>query len=117
MGCEKAKEHLTEQLVIVHNDIFNHLSQYATPVVPHVQLTEQKTSDNLWYEESLPPDTLLYSALVMQKSRKGNQTAQDLMDTFSKLLTSENYLQIGGNETTGMGWCRITLPEMNNENI
>ncbi len=106
-----AKDNLQKQLVIVHNDIFNHLSQYATPVTPHISIdNETKTTKGraLWYEESLPPDTLLYSALIMQKSRKGGETAKDLMEGLSDLL-KDKYLQIGGNETTGMGWCRMAL--------
>lgn len=112
MGESKMESRLHEQLVIVHNDIFNHLSQYATPVVPHISInseTKTTTGGALWYEESLPPDTLLYSALVMQKSREGNQSAENLMTQFSSLITTKNYLQIGGNETTGMGWCRMNL--------
>jgi CRISPR-associated protein Cmr4 len=116
MRDSSAKDRLQKQLVIVHNDIFNHLSQYATPITPHVKLKENKTSENLWYEESLPPDTLLYSALIMQKSRKGDKTAKDLMEGLSDLL-KDKYLQIGGNETTGMGWCRMALVGNHNETV
>ena len=114
---KQLNEKLNEQLVIVHNDIFNHLSRYATPVVPHISIdSETKTTKGgaLWYEESLPPDTLLYSALVMQKGRKldekNNTTSSEaLMKNFSKLVKEKKYLQVGGNETTGMGWCRMSL--------
>ncbi len=116
MGDSSAKDNLQKQLVIVHDDIFNHLSQYATPVAPHVQLSEKKTSNNLWYEESLPPDTLLYSALLMQKARKGDEDAANLMHKLHQLL-SGNYLQIGGNETTGMGWCRLALKGNKDESL
>jgi CRISPR-associated protein Cmr4 len=121
MGDPTMVSNLRKQLVIVHNDIFNHLSQYATPVAPHISIdSETKTTKGgaLWYEESLPPDTLLYSALVMQKSRKGNQTSTDLIAEFSRLLTNKNYLQIGGNETTGMGWCKMSLIDgVDNESV
>ena len=125
MGEPEMKNRLHEQLVIVHNDIFNHLSRYATPVVPHISIdSETKTTKGgaLWYEESLPPDTLLYSALVMQKGRKldekNNTTSSEtLMENFSKLVKEKKYLQVGGNETTGMGWCRISLVEVKNENV
>jgi CRISPR-associated protein Cmr4 len=125
MGDPIMVSNLCKQLVIVHNDIFNHLSQYTTPVVPHISIdSETKTTKGgaLWYEESLPPDTLLYSALVMQKGRKldkenNTKSAKKLMEKFSDLVEEKKYLQVGGNETTGMGWCRITLIEMNNEDI
>lgn len=117
MGEGTMANNLRKQLVIVHNDIFNHLSQYATPVVPHISIdseTKTTTGGALWYEESLPPDTLLYSALVMQKGRKLDEknnitSAEALMKKFSDLVEEKKYLQVGGNETTGMGWCRMSL--------
>jgi len=65
----------------------------------------------LWYEETLPPETLLYVPLVAQKSRKkdSSEMANTVMEHVLNdmfLLTSP-YLQLGGNETVGMGWCKV----------
>ena len=109
MASENSQERLQRQFVLISDDHFKYLSQYATPVVPHTQLSEQKTSENLWYEESLPPDTLLYSSLLMHRSRTDDNTADQLMKAFTQLVDEKQYIQVGGNETTGMGWCRMTL--------
>ncbi|MBS7350902.1 MAG: hypothetical protein KIG95_12260, partial [Comamonas sp.] len=36
--------------------------------------------------------------------------AEQVLERFEQLLpTSKNWLQLGGNETTGMGWCRVGI--------
>ncbi|MCK5716265.1 MAG: type III-B CRISPR module RAMP protein Cmr4, partial [Thiomargarita sp.] len=59
-----------------------------------------------------------YCGLVAQKSRKekSKKTSQNILNhILSDLFPPEHaYLQLGGNETVGMGWCRIkTLLENN----
>jgi CRISPR-associated protein Cmr4 len=64
---------LTEQLVIVNNDIFSHLARFATPVNAHIKIkneTKIVKPGALWYEETLPADTLLYTTIVAFHSRK-----------------------------------------------
>lgn len=102
---------LREQLAIVGDDLFAHLSRFATPVNAHVRLDNRtKTVEQgaLWYEETLPPDTLLYVALAAQRSRVKDctKTAADIL-AHVKELFGKPYLQLGGNETVGMGWCKV----------
>lgn len=115
---------LREQLAIVSDDLFTHLSRYATPVNAHVRLDnggiDEKTGEwrpatktvcngALWYEETLPPDTLLYVALAAQRSRVAGceKTAADILAHVTQELFEKPYLQLGGNETVGMGWCKV----------
>ncbi|EDN67256.1 Protein of unknown function DUF324 [Beggiatoa sp. PS] len=105
---------LVKQLTIVSDDIFAHLSRYATPVNAHIAINnETKTvkPGALWYEETLPPDTLLYTTLVANKSRKqgSKKEAKNILAHILHDLFPEKhpYLQLGGNETVGMGWCRV----------
>lgn len=106
---------LREQLAIVGDDLFAHLSRFATPVNAHVRLDNRtKTVEQgaLWYEETLPPDTLLYVALAAQRSRVKDctKTAADIL-AHVKELFAKPYLQLGGNETVGMGWCKVACVE------
>lgn len=104
---------LQQQLVIVSDDMFSHLAQYTTAVTPHIAIEkERKTvkSGALWYEETLSPETVLYVALAADASRRkgAGHTAQQMLDaTVSLFPTERPYLQLGGNETVGMGWCRV----------
>lgn len=107
---------LKKQLAIVANDAFRHLAEHATPVNAHVRLDDQKTvaKGALWYEETLPPETLLYVGLNAVASRRKDGetklTAADVMARLRGALFGEHpYLQLGGNETVGMGWCRVAF--------
>ncbi|WP_425263951.1 hypothetical protein [Thermoflavimicrobium dichotomicum] len=60
---------------------------------------KNKQSANLWTEESLPPDTLLYALLIQRPGKNTDDLSQLL-----KHLQHDPYIQIGGNETVGQGW-------------
>ncbi len=104
---------LQQQLAIVEDDLFGYLARYAVPVAAHVCIdnaTKTVKPGALWYEESLPSDTLLYVALTAWDSRKAKSSrssADILHDVKQDLFGDKPYLQIGGNETVGMGWCRV----------
>lgn len=103
---------LSDQLVIVTDDMFSFLAQNATQVNAHIALDENKTVKKgaLWYEETLPSETVMYSLIMCADSRRKNglkseQVAEVLT---SQVLPEHNrYLQVGGNETVGMGWFQV----------
>lgn len=105
---------LRKQLAIVADDPFRHLAEHATPVNAHVRLDDKKTvtKGGLWYEETLPPETLLYVGLNAVNAHKpGSELkAGGVMARLRESLFEEHpYLQLGGNETVGMGWCRAAF--------
>ena len=106
---------LVQRLVVVHDDIFSFLARNATSVQPHIAIdsTTKTVKDGaLWFEETLPPETLLYIPLTATASRRkgGALTAAQVLEQFEQLLPAgKNWLQLGGNETTGMGWCRVGI--------
>ena len=108
-----AADLLRRQLAIVDDDLFGYLARYAVPVAAHVCIdnaTKTVKTGALWYEESLPADTLLYVALSAWGSRNAKaprSSSEILNDVEQGLFSDAPYLQIGGNETVGMGWCRI----------
>lgn len=111
MAVPNAEKLLNAQLCIVSDDVFVHLSQFATPVTAHICIdNETKTvkTGALWYEETLPPETVLYACLSAQKSRKkdSQMSAQQVLQHVLDLFSERPYLQLGGNETVGMGWCK-----------
>jgi len=114
MGREDAAAALQRQLVVVNDDRFSHLARFATPVNPHVCINNQTKTVKpgaLWYEESLPSDTVLYVSLYAQAARvKGEtKTAVEVLNHITQDLFVRPYLQLGGNETVGMGWCKVTI--------
>jgi CRISPR-associated protein Cmr4 len=111
---------LEKQLVIVDDGLFAYLSRYTTPVVAHIAIDSDKKvvrKGALWYEETLPPETVLYTTVSASKVRDpsfknnnelaDNQAAAVFNSITETLFNDSPYLQIGGNETVGMGWCKV----------
>lgn len=120
-----AQDSLKNQLTVVNNDRFAHLVQHATPVAAHVRIeSETKTvaTGGLWYEETLPPETVLYAPLSAAPARKPAEGQEEgkspepalqasgvLQAVTARLFTEHPFVQVGGNETVGMGWCRTAV--------
>jgi CRISPR-associated protein Cmr4 len=112
MRRDGAAEALARQLVVVGNDSFAHLVQHATPVNAHIAIdsrTKTVTGGALWYEETLPPETLLYSCLSATAARTGQAElgAERVLGLVLGLFSQRPWVQLGGNETVGMGWCAV----------
>jgi len=119
MGRKDAVEILTNQLVIIHDNMFRIICKFATPVNAHIRLNKETKiveKGALWYEETLPPETLMYTCLLASRGRKKQKEgaapvleATDILERTLTLFPEEApYLQLGGNETVGMGWCKVT---------
>lgn len=91
---EETKSRLAGQLTIVSDDDFSWFARYGLAVQARNVLTAEKTSKNLWYEETLPPDTLMYTVLAGRNSSAIESIRE----------ANNGYLQAGGNETVGQGW-------------
>lgn len=103
IGHDDVRNRLDKQLVVLNDDDFVWFARYGLPVTARNSLDdEKKTSKNLWYEETLPPDTLLYAMLM-------GLNGKDVMDAMNIFAGSNGkpYLQAGGNETVGQGWLHV----------
>ena len=63
---------------------------------------DTKTSEGLWYEETLPPDSLFYLLLA--------ERSDGALKQIKELFAKRPYLQVGGNETVGHGWFAMSAP-------
>ncbi|MBT9174941.1 MAG: hypothetical protein DDT22_00607 [candidate division WS2 bacterium] len=94
---------LVNRLIIVSDDVFKTLVTVATQIIARNVLDDDtKKSKNLWYEEVVPSDAVFYT--IMKSAFNGNQ------EVIGKLVSglSGNILQIGGNETIGYGFVRMS---------
>lgn len=99
------RERLAEQLIVLNHDDFIWFARYGLAVqARNVLDSEKKTSKNLWYEETIPADALFYTLLAER------QSDSKALDTVTGLFKEQPYLQTGGNETVGMGWFAVALP-------
>ncbi|MBA3430579.1 MAG: type III-B CRISPR module RAMP protein Cmr4 [Actinobacteria bacterium] len=104
----------SKDFALVGDDDLRHLCRTGTQVSARVQLDDNKKSNNLWYEETLPPETIFYAVVLAQKARDGNGMDEvEVMRRFeSGVVDTEGaLLQVGGNETVGQGWCCVRLSD------
>ena len=95
-----------DQLVVVSDDDFSHFARYGLPVnARNVLNQDTKTSNNLWYEETIPADSVFYSILT-ERAGKPEQLSR-----LQEMINEVTYIQVGGNETIGQGWCAMTYQE------
>lgn len=96
-------ETLKERLCIISDDNLSFLLETATEITARITLDEGKKTVKdgaLWYEESLPVETVLVSLVITKNKDK----------VFPKLTElTKNTLQFGGNATVGRGLCKATL--------
>jgi CRISPR-associated protein Cmr4 len=98
------------RVVVLDDSDFTHFARHATEVTARIKLNhDTKTVDKgaLFYQEFLPAETLLYSLVLGSPSRKpdDSSSAEAMMKYLFQQLPE--YLQIGGDETTGKGICRL----------
>lgn len=101
---------LQERFCIVHDDIFNFLIDVATEVRARIKLKEDaKTVQDggLWYEESLPTETILSGIVLAIPTKHAKTSASKVFDVLQGLTNTT--LQFGGNATVGRGLCRVLL--------
>lgn len=102
LAHEETRKRVSSSLVVLHDDDFTWFARYGLAVTARNVLDEtKKTSMNLWYEETLPCDSVFY-ALLADRSAEGVGLGllQDLLEQCA-------WIQIGGNETVGQGWFAV----------
>lgn len=94
---------LESQLAVLHDDDFAWFVRYGLSLqARNVLDNETKQSKNLWYEETLPPDTVMHALIAAR-----TPDAHAILDA---LFPEEDpYLQAGGNETVGQGWFAVRV--------
>lgn len=101
-----------ERLCIVSDDTLGFLLETATEITARIRLeddTKTVAQGALWYEESLPVETVLVSMVIA-----ANNTRVKPGKVFTTVNSlTENTLQFGGNATVGRGLCKATLLGVN----
>jgi CRISPR-associated protein Cmr4 len=101
----ETRTRLPHQLVAISDLDFAWFARFGLAVNARNKLKDEtKTSINLWYEETIPPDSLFY-CLLAERSAKA-------IDTVVSMFVKRSYIQVGGNETVGQGWFSVALPEV-----
>lgn len=105
-------EWFSRRLCIVHDDVMSFLSQHATDVVARVAIDdEMKTvmKGALWYEESLPSETILVSLVAAVPNGRTKLGPNDCLDSLKKIIPADASIQLGGKASVGRGRCRLVF--------
>jgi CRISPR-associated protein Cmr4 len=101
------------QFLLLADDDFTHFARHATEVSARIGLNyDSKTVKGgaLFYQEFLPPETLLYSVVLANASRAKTAGGKDAPGVLRFLADNvPGVLQVGGDETTGKGYCATRL--------
>ncbi len=100
---EDSRKRLANQITVLNDDDFAWFARFGLSIqARNVLEKDTKKSRNLWYEETLPPDTVMY-ALISGRSPKSLEVLGALFPR------KDPYLQVGGNETVGQGWFAVQV--------
>lgn len=102
------QERLPRHLVVLSDDDFRDFTKHSTEVMARIKLNDRKTTTgdggNLFYQENLPAESLLYALVLAQddlSAKLANGEASDLLSFVREV--DGHRLQIGGNASTGRG--------------
>ncbi len=99
---------ISEQLVIVSDEIFQHFCEHACEVVTRIKVDDETgvvAKGALFNLEKVPSETLFYTTIMASTG--------DPLAALKKKLETEQMIQVGGDATTGLGFCTVTCQEVN----
>ncbi|WP_372808715.1 type III-B CRISPR module RAMP protein Cmr4 [Pontiella sp.] len=95
------------QLVVVSDEIFQHFCEHACEVVTRIRINDETGTvdgSGLFNQEQVPSETLFYTSILSPDA--GNLAA------LKTKLETEQWLQIGGDATIGLGFCTVNCKEV-----
>jgi len=105
---------LEKYICLISDSSFAMLVETGTEVQARIVLNDRKTSENLWYQELVPSNTVFYTVISMADARREKEeerkSAALLIESLQNTL--KEYVQIGGDETLGRGWTRLVWQEV-----
>jgi CRISPR-associated protein Cmr4 len=102
---------LGERLAIVSDEIFSYFVANACEVVTRIRVNDATgTVDNgaLFNQEQAPSETMFYASIGAQamQGKSENEALNKLSDA---LKNSGRLIQVGANETIGLGYCSVNM--------
>jgi CRISPR-associated protein Cmr4 len=110
-------QQLEQNLVVLPDNAFRDFVQLSTDIVARIRIDPDKgtaASGGLWYEECLPPESVLWTLTMATDPRGSNggstvQTAGDVLNFLTgRIFGQASRMQFGGDETIGRGLVNVT---------
>ena len=111
LGADPVWKEVEKRLVIVNDEMFSYFVEQACEVVTRIRVDGESGTvapGALFNQEQVPSETMFYTVLGAEE-RKGLSASGALRQVQERLESVGNILQIGGDETIGLGYCTVTL--------
>lgn len=115
-SSEEEKNLFCQRFAIVDDNVLNFLCDTALPVDAHIRIDEETGTvarGALWYEETVPPESMFLSLVGMDSAFKEGvkKTAEELADVLLQpgQVEREVFTQMGGKATTGKGFVSVRM--------
>jgi CRISPR-associated protein Cmr4 len=108
------RESLRDRICLIHDDMMAFLLETGAEVSAHIRLNEETKTvakGALWYQESLPAESVLTGIVVAADVNAANgrskRDAKDLIAHVKHL--AKGIVQLGGKATVGQGSCFVRI--------
>lgn len=111
-GDAEWRAEFNKRFAVMPDDSFDFLCETATEVNARVRIDPEKKTvmkGALWYEESLPAESVLAGLVWCDRVYAGNGVTQQSL--FEKFCTGAVNLQVGGKATVGKGRARCLFSQ------
>jgi len=109
---DKIWETVATRLVVVNDEIFAYFVENACEVVTRICVDDESgvvKKGALFNQEQVPSESMFYAPIREQKEK-------DSYSKFKKKLDDNHrVIQVGGNETIGLGFCSVSFSDIENE--
>jgi CRISPR-associated protein Cmr4 len=109
---------IRQRLVVLSNGMMTHFASTACELAQHVRISDETGTaegTGLFNQENVPADTLFYSLIHATKGRsqhfEGKSPNDALAEFEAKLIAAHQIFQFGGDASTGLGFCTVTLAQ------
>lgn len=114
LPAEQVFQSIKDRLVVLTNGMMSHFVTTACEVAQHVRISDETGTaegTGLFNQENVPADTLFYSLLGANPGRGSGEvrTADEALAAFSDKIISSKVFQFGGDASTGLGFCTVTI--------
>lgn len=102
----------SQRFIIADDNVLNFIAETALPVDPHIAIDSDTgivRSGALWYEENVPPESIFYGNLSVDRGYDRNESHSTESLNTLLLQNIPPSLQVGGKATTGKGLVELKL--------
>jgi CRISPR-associated protein Cmr4 len=103
---------LGQRFAVVSDEMFSYFVEQACDVVTRVRIDDATgvvASGALFNQENVPSETMFYAVIAAQPRRGATSADKSLEKLAAKLDEIGNLIQVGGDETIGLGYCSVAL--------